>query len=86
MYDLFNNNLPHRITDYFSFIDHMYKTRNKEKCNLNIEAIRTNVGKQSISYAGAVIWNSIPTMLRNITSRKKFSRDLKNNLLEEYKA
>ena len=22
MYDLFNNNLPHRITDYFSFIDH----------------------------------------------------------------
>ena len=43
MYDLFNNNLPqaHRITDYFSFIDHMYKTRNKEKCNLKIEAIRT---------------------------------------------
>ena len=49
MYDLFNNNLPHKITDYFSFIDHMYKTRNKEKCNLTIEAIRTNVGKQSIS-------------------------------------
>ena len=21
VYDLFNNNLPHRITDYFSFID-----------------------------------------------------------------
>ena len=86
MYDLFNNNLPHGISDYFSFIDHMYQTRNKEKCNLKIEAIRTNVGKQSISYAGAVIWNSIPTMLRNITSRKKFSRDLKKNLLEEYKA
>ena len=77
VYDLFNNNLPHRITDYFSFIDHMYQTRNKEKCNLKIEAIRTNVGKQSISYTGAVIWNSIPTMLRNITSRKKFSRDKK---------
>ena len=39
VYDLFNNNLPHRITDYFSLIDHMYKTRNKEKCNLKIEAI-----------------------------------------------
>ena len=86
MYDLLNNNLPHRITDYFSCIDHMYKTRNKEKCNLKIEAIRTNVGKQSISYSGAVIWNSIPTMLRNITSRKQLSRDLKKNLLEEYKA
>ena len=86
MYDLFNNNIPHKITDYFSFIDHIYKTRNKEKGNLKIEAIRTNVGKQSISYAGAVIWNSIPTMLRNITSRKKFNRDLKKNLLDEYKA
>ena len=31
MYDLLNDNLPHRITDYFSYIDH--NTRNKEKCN-----------------------------------------------------
>ena len=55
----------------------MYQTRNKEKCNLKIEAIRTNVGKQSISYAGAVIWNSIPTMLRNITSRNKIQSRFK---------
>ena len=47
-----------------------------DKCRKTIDII----------YAGAVIWNSIPTMLRNITSRKKFSRDLKKNLLEEHKA
>ena len=77
MYDLLNDNLPHRITDYFSYIDHTYNTRNKEKCNLKIETIRTNLGKQSMSYSGAVIWNNIPTKLRNTTSRKNFCRDFK---------
>ena len=53
----------------------MYKTRNKEKCNLKIEAISGQadvIGKTiDIIYGGAVPWNSIPTRLRNITSRKK---------------
>ena len=29
MYDLFNNNLPHKITDYFSFIDHIKQETKK---------------------------------------------------------
>ena len=68
---MFNNNIPHKITDYFSFIDHIYKTRNKEKGNLKIEAIRTNVGKQSISYAGAILYAKKYNFPQKIQSRFK---------------
>ena len=46
VYDLFNNNLPHRITDYFSFIDQ--ETRNKEKCKQKIEAIYPDKCRKTI--------------------------------------
>ena len=54
----------------------MYNTRNNEKCNLKIETIRTHLGKQSISCSRAVIWNNIPTKLRNTISDKRLCRDL----------
>ena len=84
MYDLLNENLPHRIFEYCSYIDHMYSTRNKENFNLKNEIIRTNLGKQSLSYSGPVIWNSLPTDLRITTSRKQFCKKYKKYLLEEY--
>ena len=73
MHDLLNNNLPHLIIDYVSFLSHSYNTRNKAKCNLENPKIKTSVGKQSITYAGSLIWNKIPTQLRDIISRKSFS-------------
>ena len=86
MYDLLNKNLPHRIPEYCSYINHMYSTWNKENFNLKHEIIRTNLGKQSLSYSGPVIWNRVPTNLRITTSRKQFckKKKYKKYLLQEY--
>ena len=84
MHDLLNDNLPHKTDDYFSYINHMYNTRNRKKGNFKIESIKTNLGKQTISYSGAIIWNNLPTNLRNLNSRKKFCQNFKQILLQEY--
>ena len=39
MYDLLNKNLPHRIPEYCSYINHMYGTWNKENFNLKHEIV-----------------------------------------------
>ena len=83
MRDLINNNLPHKFIDYVSFLDHPYQTRNKQKSNIKVTTIKTNLGKQSISYSGPLMWNNLSMDLRKITLRKSFSRALKKRLLEE---
>ena len=82
MHDLINNKLPHKFIDYFSFLDHPYQTRNKQKCNIKITTIKTDLGKQSISYSGPLIWNNLSLDLRKIPVRKRFSQELKKYLLE----
>ena len=84
MHDLINSRLPHTVIDYCSFLEHPYQTRNKEKCNLKVEKVHTNIGKQSISYSGSFNWNNLPVNLRNITRRNRFCRLLKQELLKEY--
>ena len=84
MHDLINNRLPHRVIDYCSFLEHPYQTRNKEKCNLKVETVHINIGKQSISYSGSFNWNNLPVNFRNIKRRNKFCRLLKQELLKEY--
>ena len=55
MHALLNNKLPHRFIDYFSFVNHPYETRSNENNNITLVKIRTNLGKQSVSYSGAFI-------------------------------
>ena len=71
--------------DYYSFLEHAYQTRNKEKCNLKVETVHTNIGMQSISYSGSFNWNNLPINFRNITRRSRFCRLLKQELVQEYK-
>mgnify|MGYP000739758752 CR=1 FL=1 len=41
MHDLINN-LPHRFTNYSSFINHLYETRTNSKCNINVLQFKKN--------------------------------------------
>ena len=56
MHDLINGRPPHTVIDYCSFLEHPYQTRNKEKRNLKVETVHTNIAKQSISYSGSFNW------------------------------
>ena len=84
IYDLLNDNLPHKASYYFSHIDHTYETRNKKRCNFKPKIIRTELGKRSVTYSGVKIWNNLSINIRNASSRKKFCKIFKMNLLEEY--
>jgi len=41
---------------------------------------RTQFGKRAFSVCGLVVWNSLPTVLRNIDSYPAFRRALKSHL------
>ena len=84
IYDLLNNNLPHKASNYFSHIDHTYETRNKKMCNLKLKTVRSELGKRSIAYSGVKIWNNIAIDLRNTSSRNTFCKIFKMTLLQEY--
>ena len=84
MHDLINSRLPHTVIDYCSFLEHPYETRYKEKGNLKVATVHTNIGKQSISYSGSFNWNNLPVNFRNIPRRNMFCRLLKQELLKEY--
>ena len=72
MHDLLNNKLPHRSIDYFPFVRHSYETRSNENKNINLVKIRTNLGKQSVSYSGACVCNSLCNEIREYKSQKMF--------------
>ena len=81
VHDLINDKLPHSFTDYFTHVSHSYETRAKGNCNINLIDIRTNLGRQTVSFSGAQIWNMLPIELRNVKSRKKFRKLFNENLL-----
>ena len=84
VHDLINNKLPHKLIDYFTYVSHHYETRAKENYNISLIAIRANLGKQTVSFSGAQIWNTLPKELKNVISRKKFRQIFKKDLLEGY--
>ena len=48
----------------YSKSTHNYSTRVSAKDNLVIPQVKTNIGKKTLKYAGAVIWNELSTELR----------------------
>ena len=78
VFDALHDKLPMDFKSY----EHTYSTRSKDKNVLHPPKFRSNLGQTSIKFVGTVVWNSIPEDLKNITSRFKFKRELKNYLLE----
>ena len=65
-----------------SYIDHCYETRLQDYKILGMSLVKTDVGKRSISYS----WNALQTDVRDIPSRNSFRKNLKSQLLEDYKS
>ena len=43
-----------------------------KKTNIHTEFRKTNYGKYSIGFKGAIIWNDLPSNIRNISSYNMF--------------
>ena len=77
MYSYHHDKLPAFLDNLFQTSEtvHSYKTRSASK--VHMEFRRTNYGKFSVRFKGAVTWNSLPTDIRNTNSFNMFKSKLK---------
>ena len=66
-------NLPSYLRTLFYFRDTEYDLRNNQ-FKLNLPKPRTNYLKQSFSYDGALLWNSLPEEMRSPTLFSQFKK------------
>ena len=74
--------LPEIFDDYFKYADnvHSYNTRYASKQNLHKSRVRTNIGKQKVSFSAIDHWSNLPTSLKSI-SPHSFPKKVKTHLL-----
>ena len=68
---------PEYLRSKFEKRQTAYKFRDYEN-KLNVPLPRTNYYKNSFSYSGAVLWNSLPREVRSAESLGKFDRSIFN--------
>ena len=85
MYSYFSGNLPSTFKGYFSTNNtiHMHYTRSVN--NLHIKFKRTNYGRFSVKFRGAIIQNRLPSSSKEIKSLQLFKRKLKHFVQQQYK-
>ena len=80
MYNTVNNQTPDYISSrFFPRNERLtYNLRNVD-CKLSVLQPRTNYGKRSFSYSGAVLWNGLPNEIKQSTSLNDFKTKLRNH-------
>ena len=81
-----NGRLPEVFDNTFQYARniHRYNTRYTAKKNFYKYKVKTNVGKQSVSYMAIDIWKDLPSSLKDL-SVYVFSKYIKRYLLSEQK-
>jgi len=62
---------------------HKYNTRYASDSKLHKTKVRTNIGKQKISFMAIDIWNNIPTEHKSCKKTYLFSKNIKLFLLHQ---
>ena len=75
MFKTLNGLFPSHLKDLFVTTDPKYELRNQEN-KLVLPEPRTNFRKNSFSYNGAGLWNSLPREMRTTVSLNKFKNDI----------
>ena len=81
VYDLQKGHLPHSLMDYFDLMNHMYRTRGRDKLMLRLPKCNTTHGTFSISFIGAKLWNNLPINIKEEKTRSLFRKNLRIRLL-----
>ena len=63
MYLHYYGKLPETFNDYFVINDSIHSLNTRSALKIHIDFERTNYGKFSLQYRGAIIWNSLPNDL-----------------------
>ena len=78
VYKSLNGLAPKYMRSMFIFRDTVFSLRDAEG-KLNIPKPRTNYLKNSFSYNGAVLWNSLPVRLRQAETLQSFKVGLRES-------
>ena len=77
MYSYYRDKLPAFFNNFFISNDALHSHNTRSVSRIHIEFNRTNYGKFSIRYRGAIVWNSLPSEIRNINFYNLFKKSLK---------
>ena len=82
IFKLSNNLLPEISKGYFTYnnVYHNYNTRSAN--NFHIPFHRTSTTQSSIFYHGTILWNNLPTSIKNSKTLTQFKRQYKNHLFD----
>ena len=75
MFKTINELTPPYLHDLFKSRSTGYNLRNSEH-TLYVPKPRTNYGKRSFSYSGAMLWNELPQSVRAVRSLSQFKREI----------
>ena len=83
MYKCLNNDNHNSVIPSFNFISnvHSYNTRLHASKSLAIPLPKTEYFKHSLSYRGSVIWNNIPSNVKNNSTSFTFKKQYKSIIL-----
>ena len=73
--------LPLSFDEYYSHINHSYGTRARLNSEFALPRPRTELGRQSIKYAGVKIWREIPHDIKDSSNAHVFSDKIKSYIL-----
>ena len=83
MYKYSKADLPLSFGEYYRYINHSYGTRTRLNSDFSLPQPRTELGKQSIRYAGVKIWSEIPQNIKNSDKLQVFSDKFKSHILQK---
>ena len=83
MYKYSKADLPLSFGEYFRHINHSYGTRTRLNLEFSLPQPRTELGKQSIRYAGVKIWSEIPPDIKTYDKLQIFSDKFKSHILQK---
>ena len=67
------------VSENFQFAENHYNFRHQSKKKFKVDHVETETyGKQSISYLGPEIWNSVPQEIKTVTTLAAFKTKIKH--------
>ena len=80
LYDSLNKLNPQQFYLYYHYPTNIHNTAANRNENLDLPMVRTSTyGLKAIQYIGCTLWNNLPIDKRKASSKKSFTRMIKNN-------
>ena len=79
-----NNMLPNIFGDIFTLNNTIHHHDTRQSMKIHKVNPTNKIGQMKTAYQATLIWNSVPSNLRNLETLKSFNRKIKLNLLNQY--